>query len=219
MTTLTASDGHQLDSYEVHPDSATASVVVIQEIFGVNHHIQSAVDRYAELGYRTIAPAIFDRVQRDVELEYNADGVAVGRELRAQLEWDSSMLDVAAAIEHVAPTGPVAVIGYCYGGSIAWLAAHDQLIAAAVGYYGGQVHEFRDKAPQVPVMLHFGADDAAIPLDGVDEVAAMYPDVPVHVYEGAGHGFNCDARGSYAPDAAALALERTLAFIRDAGVA
>ncbi|MBT8208447.1 MAG: dienelactone hydrolase family protein [Acidimicrobiales bacterium] len=219
MTSLTASDGHQLDAYEVHPDGATAAVVIIQEIFGVNHHIRSAVDRYAELGYRTIAPAMFDRVERGVELDYNAEGVATGRELRPQLDWDTSMLDVAAAIDHVAPTGPVAVIGYCYGGSIAWLAAHDQSIAAAVGYYGGQVHDFRDRAPQVPTMLHFGAEDAGIPLDGVEAVAQMYPDVPIHIYEGAGHGFNCDARGSYNADASALALDRTLDFIRAAGVA
>ena len=217
MPSLTASDGHRFDFYEVHPDGATGAVVVIQEIFGVNGDIRSVVDRYAELGYRTIAPAMFDRVERGVELEYDEDGVTVGRELRSQLDWNTSMLDVAAAVAHVSSAGPVAVIGYCYGGSIAWLAAHDQPIAAAVGYYGGQIHDFRDRAPAVPVMLHFGAEDAAIPLEGVEEVAAMYPDVAVHVYDGAGHGFNCDARASYDADASELALERTLAFIRAAG--
>ena len=162
MTTLTAADGHAFDNYEVHADGATASIVIVQEIFGVNPHIRSVVDRYAAMGYRVIAPALFDRTQRGVELDYTADGVAEGKKLRAELDWDDSMLDVAAAVDAVATTGPVGVIGYCYGGSIAWLAASTLPIAGAVGYYGGQIHDFRGKAPAVPVMLHFGAMDKSI---------------------------------------------------------
>ncbi len=219
MTRLTSSDGHEFEGYEVHPEGATASVVIVQEIFGVNGHIRSVVDRYAAMGYRTIAPALFDRVQRNVELDYTAEGVAEGRALRVGLEWDDSMLDVAASVAAVSDTGPVAVIGYCYGGSIAWLAAHDLPIAAAVGYYGGQIHGFRTKSPAVPVMLHFGALDNGIPLESVAEVSALYPDVELHVYEEAAHGFNCDARASYHPESASLAGGRTLRFIKEAGVA
>ena len=131
MTMLTAADGHQLDSYERAPDGATSAVVVVQEIFGVNHHIRSIVDRYAELGMRVIAPAIFDRVERGVELDYDADGAAKARSLRPELEWSTAMLDVAAAVDHVADTGPVAVVGFCFGGSIAWLAANELPIVAA----------------------------------------------------------------------------------------
>ena len=202
MTTLTSSDGHTLDAYEVHPDGATASIVVIQEIFGVNTHIRSVVDGYAARGYHVIAPAMFDRIERGVDLGYSAE----------------SMLDVAAAIAHVAGTGPVGIVGYCYGGSVAWLAASVTPVAAAVGYYGGAIHAIREKAPAVPVMLHFGALDAHIPLQGVREVGAMYPDVEIHIYDDADHGFNCDVRASSHPDSAAVALERTLTFFRENGV-
>ena len=218
MPTLTAADGHTLDAYEVSPDGATASIVVIQEIFGVNYHIRSVVDRWAALGYRTIAPAIFDRVEPGVELDYNSEGVERGLELKQALDWDQTMADTRAAVDHVSATGPVAVIGYCFGGTVAWLSASQLPIAAAVGYYGGQVLEFRDQAPKVPTMLHFGALDTGIPLEGVREVAAMYPDIPVHIYDEAGHGFNCDARGSFHEPSSALALARSRELLVASGV-
>lgn len=213
MTQLIATDGHRLDAYEVNPDGASAAVVIVQEIFGVNAHIRSVVDRYASFGYRAIAPAMFDRVERGVELDYDAADVEQGIALRQKLSWDDSVLDVAAAVEHVSDTGAVAVVGYCYGGSMAWLAAASLPIGAAVGYYGGQVVDFIDRTPQVPTMLHFGAVDHAISVDDVRLVAERHPDVAVHIYDDAGHGFNCDARGSYHPEAAALAEERTREFL------
>ncbi len=219
MTQLTAADGKELTAYELAPEGAGAAVVIVQEIFGVNDHIRSVVDRYASFGYRTIAPALFDRVEPGVELEYDDDGIARGRELATQIAFEPAMLDVAAAVEHVSETGPVAVIGYCFGGSVAWLSASQLPVAAAVGYYGGQVHALIDRRPGVPTMLHFGELDHAIPLDDVQAVAAAHPDVPVHVYEGAGHGFSCDARGSYDALSAAIALGRTLEFLVDHGVA
>jgi carboxymethylenebutenolidase len=214
---LNAADGHELDAYEVRPVEATASVVVVQEIFGVNAHIRSVVDRYASFGYHTIAPALFDRVERGVELQYDETGIARGRELAMAVRWEPAMLDIAAAV--AAATGPVAVVGYCFGGSLAWLAANQLPIAAAVGYYGGQVHDFVDQAPNVPTMLHFGELDHAIPLDQVEAVAVAHPLVPVHVYPGAHHGFSCDARDSYHPLSAAIALGRTLEFLIAHGVA
>jgi len=219
MTRLSADDGHDLDAYEVHPDGARASVVIVQEIFGVNAHIRSVVDRYASFGYHALAPALFDRAETGVELEYDGAGVERGRELAMAVRWDGSMSDVAAAVEHASATGPVAVIGYCFGGSLAWLAANQLAIGAAVGYYGGQIHEFNDRAPRVPTMLHFGALDHAIPLAHVDEVAAAHPIVPVHVYADAAHGFSCDVRGSFHPLSAAIALGRTLEFLVEHGVA
>ena len=219
MTTLTAADGHSFDAYEVKPDGATASIVVIQEIFGVNPHIRSVADGYGAEGYHVIAPALFDRAERGVELGYDEAGVGAGIGLAGQLDWKNTMLDVTAAVEHVAGTGPVGIVGYCYGGTVAWLAASSSPVAAAVGYYGGGVYDFRDKAPKVPVMLHFGALDAHIALDGVNEVDAMYPDIEVHIYDEADHGFNCDVRASSHPASAAVALERTLAFFRQHDVA
>lgn len=219
MTQLTAADGNRLTAYEVAPDGAGAAVVIVQEIFGVNGHIRSVVDRYASYGYRTIAPALFDRVEPGVELDYDEAGIDLGRQMASEIAFEPAMLDVAAAVEHVRDAGPVAVIGYCFGGSVAWLSASRLAIGAAVGYYGGQVHALVDRAPTVATMLHFGELDHAIPLDQVQAVAAAHPDVPVHVYEGAGHGFSCDARASHHPLSAAIALGRTLEFLLDNGVA
>jgi carboxymethylenebutenolidase len=218
MTRLTASDGHELDAYEVHPDGASASIVVVQEIFGVNAHIRSVVDRYASFGYRAIAPALFDRGERGVELGYDDVGRARGIELVMPIAFDAAMRDVAAAVDHVSDTGPVAVIGYCFGGSVAWIAACELPIAAAVGYYGGQIYGMRDRSPRVPTMLHFGELDHGIPLDQVSAIADAHPEVPVHVYASADHGFNCDARPQYDARSAAIALGRTLEFLADNGV-
>lgn len=218
MTRLRADDGHQLDAYEVHPDGAKAAVVVVQEIFGVNAHIRSVVDRYAEFGYRTIAPALFDRTERGVELAYDDAGKTRGIELAMPIAYEPAMRDVAAAVAHVSDTGPVATIGYCFGGSIAWLSAAELPVAASVGYYGGQVHALVDRQPAAPVQLHFGELDEAIPVEHVQAIAAAHPEVPVYVYDDAGHGFSCDARASYHPRSAAIALGRTLEFLDDAGV-
>jgi carboxymethylenebutenolidase len=218
MTKLTAEDGHSFDVYEVRPDDAEAAIVVIQEIFGVNDHIRSVVDRYASFGYHALAPALFDRVRPGVELDYDSDGVAKGRELAGEIRWEPAMRDLAASVAHAAGTGPVATVGYCFGGSLAWLSACDLPVTAAVGYYGGQIHSLNDREPAVPTVLHFGALDGAIPLEQVEEIAKAHPQVDVHVYAGAQHGFNCDARGSFHPLSAAIALGRTLDFLLANGV-
>ena len=212
---LMAADGHELDAYRADPPgTARGGLVIIQEIFGVNSHIRSVVDGFAADGYVAIAPALFDRLERGVEYGYDADSVASGRELKGRMSWDDAVIDIAAAV--VALSGiEKGVIGYCMGGTLAWLAAtRIDGLSAAVGYYGGQIKDFRDETPRCPVMLHFGTEDASIPMDAVAAVQAAQPDIPVHIYEGAGHGFNCDQRGSYHAAAAATARERTLAFLR-----
>ena len=218
MTSITAADGHQLDAYEVHPDGARASVVIVQEIFGVNPHIRSVVDRYASFGYRAIAPALFDRIERGVEFGYDEPGKQRSIEIAMQIAFEPAMLDVAAAVAVTAETGPVGVVGYCFGGSLAWLSAADLPVAAAVGYYGGQVHGMIDRMPAAPTMLHFGELDAAIPLEQVEAISAAHQDVPVHVYPGADHGFSCDARATHHALSAAIALGRTLEFLTSNGV-
>jgi carboxymethylenebutenolidase len=210
---LTAADGHEMSAYESAPGAASRGLVVVQEIFGVNVHMRDVVDGFAAAGYRAVAPALFDRVEPGVELDYDADGVARGRDLRSQVSWDDAVADVAAAVGHLADVGPVAVVGYCYGGSVAYLASARLEIAAAVGYYGGQIVQFIDEVPRSPLMLHFGETDSAIPLADVAAIGAACPDAALHVYEGAGHGFNCDRRASYHEAAAALARERTLSFL------
>ncbi len=210
---LTANDGHVLSAFVAGDADAAASVVVVQEIFGVNGHIRSVVERYAALGYLAIAPALFDRAERGVDLDYTEEGMQAGFAVREQVDWATTTVDVEAAIDHVRRSRPVGVVGFCYGGGVAWLSANELPIDAAVGYYGGQIHQFLDRAPQCPVMLHFGGADHMIPSTDIDSIRAAYPEVPIHVYPGAGHGFNCDVRASYDPEASALAQERTTEFL------
>jgi len=216
MIRLEAADGHRLDAYRAGPaGEAVAGLVVIQEIFGVNSHIRSVADRFAAQGFDAIAPALFDRVGPGIELGYESDDIAEGRAIRAKIATDDALADVAAAVAALRADGRrVGVVGYCWGGSLAWAAATRLAgVDAAVGYYGGQIAEMADEQPRCPVMLHFGETDASIPMDHVTTMRAKHADLPLHVYP-AGHGFSCDARASYDAPSAALALERTLPFLR-----
>lgn len=210
---LTANDGHSFDAYVARPaDQPKAGVVVVQEIFGVNVHVRGIADGFAADGYLAVAPALFDRVERGIELGYDKDDMAAGRAIRAKITWDAALLDIAAAMGFVAGAGKTAVVGYCWGGSVAWLAATRLNPAAAVCYYGGNIYECRNERPSCPVMFHFGEKDAGIPLEQVKEIAAAHPKQELFTYP-AGHGFNCDMRGSYHAESASLARERTLAFL------
>jgi carboxymethylenebutenolidase len=213
--TLKAADGHTLDAYRVEPSAAPrGAFVVIQEIFGVNSHVRSVADGFAAEGWLAIAPAMFDRVERGIELGYTGADIERGREIRSKVTNDAALLDIAAASAAVKSAGKVAVIGYCWGGTLAWLAAGRQRgLAAAVSYYGGGVGELLNLKPQCPVMAHFGDKDASIPVKVADDLKKAHPEVEVYVYA-AGHGFNCDQRGSFDPQAAALARERTLKFLK-----
>lgn len=215
MIELTAQDGHRLGAYVARPEGpARAGLVVVQEIFGVNGHMRAVTDGFAREGYLAIAPALFDRLEPGLELAYDEAGVARGRALRAEIPWEQVQADTAAAVQAASEAGKAGVVGYCWGGSIAWLAACRLPVAAAVGYYGGQIHELRAETPGCPIQLHFGEQDTAIPLDTVEEIRGLHPEVPVHLYP-AGHGFNCDQRGSYHAESAALARERSLAFLAE----
>ncbi len=211
--TLAASDGHRFSAYRADPaQKPRGGLVVVQEIFGVNRHIRETCDRFAAAGYAALAPALFDRVERGVELGYQGDDVARGRELRAKITWEDTLKDMAAAIEAVSDAGKVGVVGYCWGGSVAWRAA-TQLggVACAVGYYGGMIAQYKEERPTVPVLLHFGESDASIPLADVDAVRRGHPEVAIHTYP-AGHGFSCDHRASFHKPSHEQALQRTLAF-------
>ena len=223
---ITAADGNKLSAYVAEPAGGAAeavgAIVVVQEIFGVNDHIRSVADGYAADGYVAIAPALFDRVQTGVELGYDQEGVDKGVKIAFAMAMDDVMADISAAAQVAANHGPVGassagarpvgIVGYCWGGSICYVAAArlPNQIAAAAGYYGGQIMPHIDEAPQAPLMLHFGSEDGGIPLDDVHAIAERYPQVQVHIYEGADHGFNCDARPSFHAEAAAQARERTL---------
>ncbi|MGJ4880555.1 dienelactone hydrolase family protein [Bradyrhizobium sp. HKCCYLRH1065] len=212
---LTASDGFQLGAYRADPaGTAKGALVVIQEIFGVNHHIRNVCDRLAAAGYVAIAPAIFDRVEPGFTSGYSPDEIAVARKFVANPDWAAFLRDTQAAIDGVKNVGPVGIIGFCLGGSIAYAAATKLSgLRAAVGYYGGAVARFADDKPTVPTQLHFGEKDAGIPLRDVETIKAKRPDVEIFVYPGAQHGFGCDERASYDQPSADLAWTRSLAFL------
>ena len=212
---LTASDGFVLSAYRAAPEGKPrGALVVVQEIFGVNSHIRDVCDGYAADSYLTVAPALFDRYEKGVDLGYTEQEIARGSELRAQATTEVALRDVAAARDAVAGAGKVGVIGYCWGGLIAWMSASRLTgFACAVPYYGGGMTDAIGEQPKCPVMAHFGERDTVIPIDGVKKLAAEHPEAQVFVYA-AGHGFNCDQRGSYDATAAKLARERTLQFLR-----
>jgi carboxymethylenebutenolidase len=218
FTELKAADGQTIPAYVAQPKGpAKGGVVVIQEIFGVNSHIRSVADGYAEAGYLAVAPAIFHRVRPNVELGYTPEDMQKGSALKAATESLPSpgvMQDIQAAIKHASQAGKVGIVGYCYGGLLTWRAACTlDGLGAAVPYYGGGMTTPDEIArrPKVPVMAHFGNQDKHISVESVQAFEKAHPEVEVHMYA-ADHGFNCDQRGSYNAGAAATARERTLYF-------
>ena len=211
--TLMARDGHEFSAYIARPQGKPkGAVVVLQEIFGVNHHIRSVTDRYAAAGWLAIAPALFDRVGRGVELGYTEPEIQTARGTMMQIDPAKALLDVAAAAAVVRHAGKVGVVGFCWGGRLAWLAACEQPLGAAVGYYGARIGQNLGRTPRCPTMLHFGERDDHIPMSEVEQIRAAYPQGIIHVYP-AGHGFACDERASYDAASAALAWQRTQEFL------
>jgi carboxymethylenebutenolidase len=214
--TLTAEDGHRFGAYRADPAGPPrGALVVIQEIFGVNHHIRSVADGFAADGYVALAPALFDRVEPGYETGYTQADVERGRAVRQKIGFDVMVTDVRAASAELRKTGlRVGVVGYCMGGTMAWLAAtRIDGLAGAVGYYGGGIADAAREQPRCPVLLHFGETDASIPPEHWERIRAAHPTLPLHVYP-AGHGFSCDERASFHEPSHRLARERTLAFLR-----
>jgi carboxymethylenebutenolidase len=213
--TLKSKDGFEFGAYVAEPEGKPrGAIVVIQEIFGVNHHIRSVTDRYAQLGYLAIAPALFDRGEKNFQSGYDGAAMDKARGLTQKISLDDRLADTQAAIDHVKSAGKVAVLGYCMGGSIAFLSTTRlNGVSAGVGYYGGQIAQFHAEKPKAPVMLHFGEKDQSIPLTDVEKIKAAQPGVPVFVYMGAGHGFHCDERGSFNAEAAQVAACRSQEFL------
>ena len=210
--TLTAADGHSLQAWTDGPEDAKAGLVVIQEIFGVNHHMRNVCARFAAQGYRVVAPALFDRAERGVELGYTADDVARGRDLRSHVPDAGVMADVDASALALGGRN-LGIVGYCWCGTVAWWGStRTTHFKAACGWYGGGIAGTRSETPSTPVQLHFGEKDTGIPLSDVELIRVAQPGVEIFVYEGAQHGFGCDERGSFSAPDAALAQERTLAF-------
>ena len=216
FTELKAADGHRLAAYVATPAGRPrGGVVVIPEIFGVNSHIQQVTDGFAADGYLAVAPAMFDRAQRNYDTGYSQPEIQAGVAIMQKLDWKQSMLDVEAAVAEAKKGGKVGIVGYCYGGTVSWMAAaRVSGLACAVPYYGGGMHGLISEKPKIPVMCNFGEADQSPTLAQAKEIAAAHPEITAHFYPGAGHGFNCDQRGSWNPEAAKLARSRTIEFFR-----
>ena len=216
MIKLTAEDSHSFDAYRAAPaGKPKGGIVVIQEIFGVNHHIRNVADGFAKDGYVALAPAIFDRAERGFESGYQPADIDRGREIRGKIDINDMVKDIRAAVKSLQGEGlKVAVVGYCLGGTLAWLAAtRIDGISASVSYYGGGVAETASEKPRCPVLFHFGETDQSIPPEHHAKIRAAHPELPMHVYATAGHGFSCDERGAYHPASATLARTRTMEFL------
>lgn len=214
--TLTAKDGFKPTAYEAKPSGkARGGLVMVQEIFGVNNHMKRTADIYAAAGYHVVTPGFFDRVGKDIQLGYGEADIAKGRDIRGKLNWDQILADVQAGIDALKGAGKLGIIGYCFGGSVAWLGAtRFKDFSASVCFYGGNIAQFSEEKPNCPVQMHFGETDHAIPLSDVGKIRANQgAKVEIQVYP-AGHGFNCDERGSYNPDAAKLAWQRSMDFLK-----
>lgn len=216
MIKLTAKDGFTLSAWKAAPAGAPkGGVVVLQEIFGLNAHIRSVADRFAAGGYLAIAPALFDRVEPGIELGYTPEDVTNGAAIRGKTTLDGALADTQAAIDAAAEAGKVGVVGFCWGGSLAFYAATRLSgVAASVCYYGGTIANALGETPKVPTIMHFGQKDTHIPMSDVEKIRAALPHLSVFDYP-ADHGFNCDARGSYDKPSADLAWARTLEFLGD----
>jgi carboxymethylenebutenolidase len=209
---LRSSDGQMLSAYRAVPEGKPrGGIVILQEIFGITDHIKWVADGYAAQGYLVIAPSLFDRIRPGIVLSYS--DIEDAREIMVQLDRDKVVEDMTAAINAARDGGKVAAIGYCWGGSLADLAACRTGVDAAVSYYGRMTVEWLDEQPQCPVIYHYGADDFLIPPELVEQISAGRPSHESFVYENAGHGFNCGERDDYRADSAALALDRTLKFL------
>ena len=209
---LKAADGFTLSAYTAGPAGATKGIGVIQEIFGVNHHMRDMADRFAAEGYAVVAPALFDRAERGVELGYTQADIDKGREYRMKLDDAKVMADVEAAAAHLAGK-KLGIVGYCFGGTVAWWGAtRSRSFAGASCWYGGGIAGSKDERPNCPVQMHFGETDASIPMTDVEAIRAAQPKAESHVYKGAGHGFGCDERGSFSRPDYELAQRRTLDF-------
>lgn len=213
ITLTSRSDGAPIGAYHVKPaGERKGGLVLVQEIFGVTDHIRDLCDGFACEGYEVVAPQLFDRLEKDWQATYSEEDVKRSMALAAEAGFTHTQGDIQAAIDFLHRQGNrrVHIVGYCYGGSVAWLAAcRCEGLTSAAGYYGRRIIELNDEEPKCPTILHFGERDAAIPMEWVREIEAAHPEVRVYVYD-ADHGFNSDRRANYDAEAAAEALERTL---------
>lgn len=209
-------DHHTVDVYVAEPSKpAKAGLIIIQEAFGVNHHIRSVCDQFAKEGYQVAAPALYDRLEKNVQLEYTASDLQKGMGFMNQLDFSKIFLDIETAMDFLKSNGvqKIGMMGFCFGGTVTWRSAHHFKLDAAVCYYGGSIARYANEKPQCPTLLHFGEKDSYISPEDVQKIITHNPEVKTHLYP-VDHGFNCDERGSFDASAALLARTRTLGFLK-----
>ena len=212
--TLTAADGHEMDAYRDGPEDSPYCLVVLQEVFGVNSHMRYACTQLAKAGFSVIAPALLDRAERKVELGYSQEDLQYGFALRAQVPESATVMDIEAARAWFG-AGKVGVLGYCWGGRVAWWGAtRSDAFAASVAWYGGGIASNKDEMPRCPVQMHFGEVDHSISMADVEAIRAAQPGIEIFVYDGASHGFGCEERPTFDQASYDLAQTRTLDFFR-----
>lgn len=214
---LTASDGHQFGAYLAQPAGPPrGGLIVGMEMYGVNGYLTGVCDTFAAAGYLSVAPAFFDRLVPDHTLAYDDAGNAKGKELSAMVDHRRTMLDVAAAAARVRSAGKVAIAGFCFGGTVTWLAACRCDLDGAIAYYGSNMCDYPDEEPRCPVICHVGDRDTAVPPADVEAFQARRPEVHWYIYPGVQHGFDNHTRPArHDAAASALARERSLAFLRE----
>lgn len=216
LIAMTMRDGADIGVYHVEPAGVRrGGLVLIQEIFGVTDHIKEQCDRFAAEGYEVLAPALFDREVPNFQASYSPEDIQRSvRIAREQHPFEQSIADTQVCIDALKDKGPVFITGYCYGGSVSWVAAcRCDGLAAASCYYGSLIPKFAEETPKCPTIAHFGRHDKGIPMDGVEKVQRLHPGLDIYVYD-VGHGFNSDRRTDYDAESAQLAWERTLALFR-----
>ena len=219
---IKSADDYPLPYLQFEPNNNTSkkSIILVYEIFGLTDHIKNVAKEYAENGFLVAIPDIFSRLENNIDLPYNKNGFSKGIHLKEKLGWELPVMDIVALAANLRLESNVSVLGYCYGGSLAWLAMQKSFIfEKGICYYGSSIPAFLELNVNCPSMLHFGSEDKGIPIETIEKVKKFIDKnknkIELYVYENADHGFNCNQRKSYNKKAAELAFEKTIKFLKD----
>lgn len=212
---VTAADGHRFDAWRANPSGdCRGGIVFLQAIYGLTDHLGDVCDGFARDGFAAIAPAVYDRTERNKVFAYEGAGQQAAMAFRENLKEETVLLDVAAAADALRDVaGKVAISGFCTGGTWAWISANALDFDAAVIFYGSDVYENIERRPRCPTIMHYGDADHVVPVDKVEEIRAAHPECEFHVYPGAGHAFYNPEQAHYDEAAARLAHDRSVAFL------
>ncbi len=215
-TTITCNDDFQLGAYLAEPNGkARGGIAICQEIFGINSYIESVCEFYSQAGYATVAPALFDRAEPNLDIKYSPEGVKRGIEISTRVDWDQALDDLEASLNTLRARGieKFGIVGFCWGGTLAWLSACRREVDCAVAYYGAEIEHFPNEHSRRPVIMHIGEEDPVIPADKLAAIKKAQAGTPIYTYPKASHGFDNENRPNYDPATVMLARERTLDFL------